>query len=53
MFIEKNDAVVFNMHLLTSDIFAAIFTYFFFDDVGMGRGGKKLARAMRIAMTVL
>lgn len=33
LFLQKNDAVVFNMHLLTSDIIAAVLTYFFFDDV--------------------
>ena len=33
MFLQWNDAVVFNMHLLTSDIIAAVFTYFFFDEV--------------------
>ena len=33
MFMEKNDAVVFNMHLLTSDVIASVLTYFLFDDV--------------------
>ena len=33
LFLQKNDAVVFNMHLLTSDIIAAVLTFFFFDDV--------------------
>lgn len=32
LFLQWNDAVVFNMHLLTSDIIAAVLTYFFFDD---------------------
>ena len=34
IFMEKNDAVVFNMHLLTSDVIASVLTYFLFDDVG-------------------
>lgn len=35
LFLQWNDAVVFNMHLLTSDIIAAVLTYFFFDDVSV------------------
>ena len=30
---QKNDAVVLNMHLLTSDVIAAVLTFFFFEDV--------------------
>lgn len=37
LFLQKNDAVVFNMHLLTSDIIAAVLTYFFFDDVPVSK----------------
>ncbi|CBK19738.2 uncharacterized protein [Blastocystis hominis] len=32
VFMEKNDAVVFNMHLLTSDVIASVLTFFLFDD---------------------
>lgn len=38
---EKNDAVVFNMHLLTSDVIASVLTFFLFDDVcAMGSGER-------------
>ena len=32
VFLQTNDAVVFNMHLLTSDVIASILTFFIFDD---------------------